>query len=184
MNWQKKSTKPCADGPGTRASLLGVMALSAWLAGCGLLPSDKGVPQPSKAPPAGVPSAEPARPGAPRVVKLAPPDTPRNWAHAREQAARRMVAASPGLSYSGSSPQVLLAIPVLTIELNADGSVRHIDVMRYPSQARDTVQLAIQAVRRAAPFGNVSRLPRPWKFNETFLFNEQRQFKPMTLDRR
>jgi hypothetical protein len=118
------------------------------------------------------------------VVKLAPPDTPRNWAHAREQAARRMVAASPGLSYSDASPPMLLAIPVLTIELNADGSVRDIDVMRYPSQARDTVQLAIQAVRRAAPFGNVSRLPRPWKFNETFLFNEQRQFKPMTLDRR
>lgn len=79
---------------------------------------------------------------------------------------------------------MLLAIPVLTIELNADGSVRDIDVMRYPSQARDTVQLAIQAVRRAAPFGNVSKLPRPWKFNETFLFNDQRQFKPMTLDRR
>ena len=117
-------------------------------------------------------------------ARLGPPGEVRNWRHVRELAARRMVAASPGLSYSGSSPQVLLAIPVLTIELNADGSVRHIDVMRYPSQARDTVQLAIQAVRRAAPFGNVSRLPRPWKFNETFLFNEQRQFKPMTLDRR
>ena len=73
---------------------------------------------------------------------------------------------------------------MLTIELNADGSVRRIEVMRYPSQARDTVQLAMQAVRRAAPFGNVSKLPRPWRFNETFLFNEQRQFKPMTLDRR
>ena len=117
-------------------------------------------------------------------MKLGPPETPRNWAHAREQAARRMVAASPDVSYMGASPQVLLAIPVLTIELNADGSVRHIDVMRYPSQARDTVQLAIQAVRRAAPFGNVSKLPRPWKFYETFLFNDQRQFKPMTLDRR
>jgi hypothetical protein len=28
----------------------------------------------------------------------------------------------------------------------------------------------------------VSRLPKPWKFNETFLFNDQRKFKPMTLD--
>jgi hypothetical protein len=104
--------------------------------------------------------------------------------HAREQAARRMVAASPGLSYSGSSPQVLLAIPVLSVELNADGSIRNIDVMRKPSQALDTVELAKQAIRRAAPFGDVSKLPKPWKFNETFLFNEQRKFKPMTLDQR
>jgi hypothetical protein len=160
------------------------MALSAWLAGCGLMPSDQGTKPSPKTPQAEAPAAESARPGAPRVVKLDPPETPRNWAQAREQAARRMVAASPDVSYMGASPQVLLAIPVLTIELNADGSVRRIDVMRYPSQARDTVQLAIQAVRRAAPFGNVSRLPRPWKFNETFLFNDQRQFKPMTLDRR
>ena len=68
--------------------------------------------------------------------------------------------------------------------LNADGSIRRIEVMRYPGQARDTVQLAIQAIRNAAPFGDVSKLPKPWRFNETFLFNDARKFKPMTLDRR
>ncbi|CAN6484350.1 unnamed protein product [Victoria cruziana] len=41
--------------------------------------------------------------------------------------------------------------------------------MRYPKQARDTVDIAMQAIRRAAPFGDVSRLPKPWQFNETFL---------------
>jgi len=35
---------------------------------------------------------------------------------------------------------------------------------------------------RAAPFGDVSALPKPWKFTETFLFNKERKFKPMTLD--
>lgn len=184
MTWQKRFTKPCADVPVGRIGLWGAMAVSAVLAGCSLMPSDKeGVPA-VKGPEGPAAKAEPGRAGTPRVVKLAPPDTPRSWAQAREQAARRMVAASPDQSYTHASPPVLLAIPVLTIELNADGSVRDIDVMRYPSQARDTVQLAIQAVRRAAPFGNVSKLPRPWKFNETFLFNDQRQFKPMTLDRR
>jgi len=73
---------------------------------------------------------------------------------------------------------------VLTIELNGDGSIRHIEVMRYPSQARETVDMAIKAVKRAAPFGDVSRLPKPWRFNETFLFNDQYKFKPMTLDQR
>jgi len=60
--------------------------------------------------------------------------------------------------------------------------VRRIDVIRHLGQARDTTQLAIDAVHRAAPFGNVARLPQPWKFNEVFLFNDQRRFKPRTLD--
>ena len=93
------------------------------------------------------------------------------------------MAANPQGTYTGKPPDILLAIPVLTIELNADGSIRRIEVMRYPRQAKDTVDTAIAAVRRAAPFGDVSRLPKPWKFNETFLFNDQRKFKPMTLDR-
>lgn len=95
-----------------------------------------------------------------------------------------MVAASPEGSYTGKPPEMLLAIPVMTIELNGDGSIRHISVMRYPSQARETVDMAIAAIKRAAPFGDVSRLPKPWKFNETFLFNDERKFKPMTLDQR
>ncbi len=83
---------------------------------------------------------------------------------------------------SAPVPETLLAIPVLEIELNADGSIRAIDVLRHPRQARDTTQLAIDAVRRAAPFGSVARLPRPWKFAETFLFDDDRRFKPRTLE--
>lgn len=93
-----------------------------------------------------------------------------------------MVDASPDGSYIGAAPNPLLAIPVLEIELNANGSVRRIVVLRHPRQAKDTTKLAIDAVRRAAPFGNVSRLPRPWKFTETFLFDDERRFKPRTLE--
>ena len=53
---------------------------------------------------------------------------------------------------------------------------------RKPRQAPETTQMAIDAVQRAAPFGDVSRVPKPWKFAETFLFNEERRFKPRTLD--
>lgn len=109
---------------------------------------------------------------------------PRNWEQFRLQAAHRLVAANPGQTYDGTPPDVLLAIPVLEIDLNADGSVRRIQVMRYPKQARDTVEIAMAAVRRAAPFGSVSHLPRPWRFTETFLFNDERRFKPRILDRR
>lgn len=93
-----------------------------------------------------------------------------------------MVAANPNGTYLGVVPDALLAIPVLEIELNGDGSVRKIDVLRPPRQAKDTTQLAMDAVHRAAPFGDVSRLPKPWRFTETFLFNDDRKFKPRTLD--
>ena len=63
-----------------------------------------------------------------------------------------------------------------------DGSIRRIEVLRVPRQAQDTVKIATDAVHRAAPFGDVSRLPRPWKFVETFLFADDRRFKPRTLD--
>ena len=126
--------------------------------------------------------ASPAAPTRPVAIALPPPATRRHWDEVRRQAAQRMVAASPGATYAGAPPDILLAIPVLEIELNADGSVRRIEVLRRPSQAADTVQLAIDAVRRGAPYGDVSRLPRPWKFVETFLFDDARRFKPRSLD--
>ncbi len=115
-------------------------------------------------------------------VRLPAPQSPRSWGEARQQAARRLVAANPDGTYMDKPPAMLLAIPVMTVDLNGDGSVRNVSVMRYPSQARDTVNLAIAAIHRAAPYGDVSRLPKPWRFNETFLFNGDRKFKPMTLD--
>jgi hypothetical protein len=116
----------------------------------------------------------------PRV--LPPPGPVRNWDQVRLQAAKRLVAAHPDTTYTGKPPDVLLAIPVLEVELNADGSVKRIQVLRRPGQAPETTQMAIDAVRRAAPFGDVSRLPKPWKFAETFLFDDQRRFKPRTLE--
>ncbi|MFN4115609.1 MAG: hypothetical protein ACK4F7_03795, partial [Inhella sp.] len=81
-------------------------------------------------------------------------------------------------------PPVLFAVPVLMVELRADGSVRRIQVLRWPSDRsrHDTVQLAIDAVHRAAPYGHLQTLPQPWTFTESFLFDEQRRFKPRSLD--
>ncbi len=116
------------------------------------------------------------------AVRLPPPSTPRSLLELRAQAALRLVEANPGGTYTGEVPETLLAIPVLEVELNGDGSIRRITVLRHPRQAKDTVKIATDAVRRAAPFGDVSRLPKPWRFTETFLFDEDRKFKPRTLD--
>jgi hypothetical protein len=126
--------------------------------------------------PAGSPAA------AQGPVSLAEPKAARNWDEFRRQAALRMVAANPAITYTGPVPEPLLAIPVLEVELNADGSVRRIEVLRHPRQAKDTTEIAMEAVRRAAPYGDMRHLKKPWKFSEVFLFDDDRRFKPRTLD--
>ena len=154
--------------PFTKLSL--VAALCAALAACA--PSRPRVPMP----------APEHRPAEQPPVAMPRPARPPTWEQFQVQAARRLVMANPANTYTGPAPEVLLAIPVLEIELDADGDVRHIKVLRYPGQALDTVEIAKEAVRRAAPFGDVSRLPKPWRFAEVFLFDDQRRFKPRTLD--
>ncbi|MGH6648670.1 hypothetical protein [Aquabacterium sp.] len=169
------------------ALVLAVMGSSAWLAGCafrdlktGSGPETAPLATPATPAPADASTAAPGKKGA-RIV-LPQPTMSRNWKELRLQAARRLVAANPDITYMGKPPDLLRAIPVLTFELNGDGTIRRVEVMRYPSQDRETVNIAIESMRRAAPFGNVSHLPKPWRFNETFLFNNQHKFKPMTLD--
>jgi len=157
------------------------LAAALAIAGCSTTES----PAPVAAPQASRPAATTTTPATAPLASnaaLPPPGAVRNWNEVRAQAARRMVAANPATTYTGEVPEPLLAIPVLEVELNADGSVRRVDVMRKPSQATDTIKLATDAVYRGAPYGDVSRLPKPWRFTETFLFNDDRKFKPRTLD--
>ncbi len=166
--------------------------LAALMAGCtgpsvDRAPGDAVDASAQRNPPAAAPSGVPKDLGStPLAEPRKPLPTPvagRSWEHVRQQAAERLVAANPDITYMGRVPDQLLAIPVLEIELNGDGSVRRIAILREPRQHKDTLKIAVDAVRRAAPYGDVSRLPRPWKFIETFLFDDARKFKPRTLDR-
>lgn len=151
-----------------------------------VVPTPPKTPAPSAAAPDVVPPARPAAPDATparRHVPLGPPAAARNWDEFRLQAAQRLVQSNPDGTYTGAVPEPLLAIPVLEVELNADGSVRRVQVLRHPSQAKDTTQLAIDAVHRAAPYGAMSRLRLPWKWTEVFLFDDARRFKPRELDK-
>lgn len=148
------------------------------LAGCSSSPPPAPAPAPAAPPSHGVAKA-PVPAGS---ARLAAPAAVRNWSELRRQAAQRLVAANPGGTYMGVPPEPLLAIPVLEVELNGDGSIRKIETLRQPREAKDTIQLAVDALHRAAPFGDVSRLPKPWRFTESFLFSDDRKFKPRTLD--
>jgi hypothetical protein len=172
------------------------------LAGCSSTSVPPPAPTPAPATAAG-PAAAPAAPAstvpppapsapqaaangagtkAPRYLQLPPPPAPRSFDELRLQLARRLVAAHPDTSYTAPAPDRLMAIPVFEIELNADGSVRNIQLLRKPTTGNESVPLAMAAIRRAAPYGNVSKLPKPWKVVETFLFDDALRFKPRTLD--
>ncbi|MFG6448204.1 hypothetical protein ACG0Z6_08090 [Roseateles sp. BYS180W] len=178
------------SGPLTGFVLALVLAQLLVLGGCRSTSPSPPVQAPQSAPKPGADANAAARgpnnvqpqPQASAPVRLAPPVAPRTHEALRLQAAKRLVAANPQGSYMGEVPDVLLAIPVLDVELNRDGSVKHIAVRRYPGQALDTVDLAKAAVLRAAPYGDLSALPKPWVFTEVFLFNNERRFKPRTLD--
>ena len=132
------------------------LAMLCCLQACSLLPSGS---EPASPAPTAAPStaSKTTRPGSDKAasseVRLAPPSRSRNWEEVRRQAAHRLVAANPHITHTGRPQDILLAVPVITVELNADGSIKSLDVMRYPKQARDTVEIAKQAIRRAAPFG-------------------------------
>ena len=157
------------------------LGLAGLLAGCAQSPEP--VPRSvTPAPPPVVARVAPSPAPAVNASGLPAPGPVRSWAELRLQAAHRMVAANPSGSFTGPVPEPLLAVPVLEIELNADGSVRRIEYLRQPHEHKETLEVAAQAVRRAAPFGDVSRLPKPWRFTETFLFSDDGKFKPRTLD--
>jgi len=132
--------------------------------------------------PAAPPRGGPEPDLGPRVALPAAPKVT-NWNNFKRMAAQRMVAASPKAIYT-KRPAIHYAISVLEIELSADGMVRDISVTRAPAneEAQDTIDMAKAIIRRGEPYGDVSRLPKPWKFTEVFLFNDQRKFKPRTLD--
>ncbi len=99
----------------------------------------------------------------------------------RVQTAKKIMQANGGVTFAGALPDPMASIPVIEISLNGDGSIRGLDVTRTPHFQPQTVQLAMAAIRRAAPFGSVTHLPQPWVFNETFLFNDDLKFQLHSL---
>lgn len=154
-----------------RFTKFGYASVLTLLAGCigAPTPSVKPTPQAGSTPPAKEPAA------------AVPAAKARNWDDYRLTAAHRIVQANVADSFSGPLPQRLQSIPVLQVQLNRDGSVRRIEVLRTPKFAPQTVKLAMAAVHQAAPFGSVAHLPQPWQFNETFLYNDDLKFQLRSL---
>jgi Caspase domain len=98
----------------------------------------------------------------------------------RRRAAQLILAANNDVTFSGRLPDPLYAIPVVKLELNADGSIRNLTLERRSSFGLEANQMSIDAVRRVGNFGRIDNLPTPWVFSEVFLFNEDRKFQLKT----
>lgn len=152
-------------------STIGAVVLTVLLASCA-----------SKTPPPQAPAAPSSvSPGvvSPPAVSSLPPVS--SWAEYRRRAARLIMAANTQSVDTGPLPERLLGIPVVQVQLNADGSLRAVDVLRASKVAPETTDPALQAIRRVGNFGPVGNLPQPWQFSETFLYNDGLRFQLRTV---
>jgi hypothetical protein len=147
-------------------------ALTLLFAGCKSRPLPQHTPAPA---PVVVAPAPPPVAAAPATPFMA------NWADYRRRAAQTILAANPGASFTGPQPQQWQGIATVTVMLNADGSVRALDLMRGSRVAPHVNDMALAAARRATNYGPVSNLPQPWQFNETFLYNDDNKFQLVTI---
>lgn len=160
----------CIEQIAAPARRLGVFVFAVSLAAAASAQNQAPAKTPAKAKPAA------AAPAAPAV--------PKNMEEFKRAAARKMLAANPDVTYSGKPQQMNFGIPILEIELNDDATVKDITVVRPPAAeaAASTVDIAKEAIRKAAPYGDISKLPKPVKWTEVFLFNDQKKFKPRSLE--
>jgi hypothetical protein len=104
-----------------------------------------------------------------------------SWADYRRRAAQLILASNPGASFEGPQPQQWQGIATVTVMLNADGSIKNLDLLRASRVAPHVNDMALAAARRSLSYGQVSNLPQPWQFNETFLYNDDNKFQLVTI---
>ena len=148
------------------------------------MPQHAPSPMPAPAPvPADAPvfTPQPAAPPAPPVAAADRLPLVANWADYRRRAAQVILAVNPGASFTGPQPAQWSGIATVTIMLNADGSIRALDLMRGSRISPHVNDLALAAVRKSMNYGSVTNLPQPWQFNETFLYNDKDKFQLVTV---
>ncbi len=160
-------------------ALCAVMTV-ALITGCSNRRSAEPAPRPIPAPePVFTPQPDPAPVPPPVGISRLP--TVASWADYRRRAAQLILASNPGASFTGSPPVQWSGIATVTVMINADGSIRALDLMRGSRISPQVNDLALAAVRRAANYGPVGSLPQPWQFNETFLYNDNNKFQLVTV---
>jgi periplasmic protein TonB len=151
------------------------VAVLAWLAGCSSPPPAK-PPAPAPAPvaKAPAPAAGPV-PSANRRISQATSEKAY-----RQDGARAIYAAYPESIYKGKLPPLLYAVAVVETELDANGNVRDVRMVRAPSHAPEVTAKIRELIRRASPLPAPARLGAT-RYTDVWLFDKSGLFQLDTL---
>ncbi len=151
------------------------LATLAWLAGCTTPPPPAA---PTPAPVARAPAAPPAAAPAPANRRVSQASNEKAY---RQEAARAIYAAYPDSIYKGKLPPLLYAIAVVETELDANGNVRDVRMLRAPSHAPEVTARVRDMIRKASPLPAPARLGNSVKYTDTWLMDKSGKFQLDTL---
>jgi len=102
-----------------------------------------------------LPAATPARA---QTVAAANVSTAQTTKAYRIDAARHIYAAYPEMIYKGKLPPLVHGIVVVEMDLDANGQLRSLNLIRVPSHAPEVTTAVKDMIRRAAPMPAPARL--------------------------
>ena len=141
-----------------------------WLAGC-----SSPMPPASPAPAARAPA--PAAAPAPTNRRVSTATNERAY---RQDGARAIYAAYPESIYKGKLPPLLYAIVVVETDVDSNGNVRDVRMLRAPSHAPEVTARVRDLIRKASPLPAPSRLGTV-KYVDTWLVDKSGRFQLDTL---
>jgi hypothetical protein len=145
-----------------------------WLAGCAS-PTPVAPPAPVARAPVAAPHAATPVPSTNRRVSTA--TTEKAY---RQDGARAIYAAYPDSIYKGKLPALLYAVAVVETELDANGNVRDVRMVRAPSHAPEITAKIRDLIRKASPLPAPARMGAT-KYTDVWLFDKGGQFQLDTL---
>lgn len=98
----------------------------------------------------------------------------------RKDAARHLYDAYPARVLKGLVPANVYAVMVTETEVDAQGKVLAVRVLRRPAQAHEVTPWVVSLIRRASPLPPPLRLKRV-RYVETWLVDRSGQFQVRTL---
>jgi periplasmic protein TonB len=149
------------------------IAALAYLAGCSTPPPAK-APAPAPVARAPAPAAAPVPPANRNVSQAT------NEKAYRHDGARAIYAAYPDSIYKGKLPPLLYAIAVVETELDANGNVRDVRMVRAPSHAPEVTAKIRELIRKASPLPAPARMGAT-KYTDVWLVDKSGKFQLDTL---
>ena len=98
----------------------------------------------------------------------------------RQDGARAIYAAYPDSIYKGKLPPLLYAVAVVETELDANGNVRDVRMVRAPSHAPEVTAKIRDLIRKASPLPAPARMGAT-KYTDVWLFDKSGKFQLDTL---